>query len=103
MIKIGIIGCGKIAQVRHIPEYLDNENAELAGYFDLNYERAAALADEFGGKAYDSYEALLAEPANRRGQRMYRQPYPRGNNYSRAACRQACVVRETHGHYPGRL
>ena len=24
MIKIGIIGCGKIAQVRHIPEYLEN-------------------------------------------------------------------------------
>jgi predicted dehydrogenase len=62
MIKIGIIGCGKIAQVRHIPEYLDNDNAELAGYFDLNQARAAALADEFGGKVYDSYEALLADP-----------------------------------------
>ena len=23
MVKVGIIGCGKIAQVRHIPEYLD--------------------------------------------------------------------------------
>ncbi len=62
MIKIGIIGCGKIAQVRHIPEYLDNENAELAGYFDLNHDRAAALAEEFGGKAYVSTEALLADP-----------------------------------------
>ena len=61
MIKIGIIGCGKIAQKRHIPEYVENENAQLAGFYDLNLERAKALADEFGGKAYESYEALLAD------------------------------------------
>ena len=24
MVKIGIIGCGKIAKVRHIPEYYEN-------------------------------------------------------------------------------
>ena len=29
MLKIGILGCGKIAQVRHIPEYNDNPNCEL--------------------------------------------------------------------------
>ena len=28
-IKIGIIGCGKIAQVRHIPEYAANPHAEV--------------------------------------------------------------------------
>lgn len=61
MIKIGIIGCGKIAQVRHIPEYVDNKDAHLAGYFDLNLARAADLAKEFGGKAYDSYQELLAD------------------------------------------
>ena len=60
MIKIGIIGCGKIAQKRHIPEYLDNENSQLAGFYDLNLERAGALAEEFGGTAYKSYEELLA-------------------------------------------
>ena len=38
MFKIGIIGCGKIAQVRHIPEYADHTQAELAGYYDLNTE-----------------------------------------------------------------
>jgi predicted dehydrogenase len=61
MIKIGIIGCGKIAQVRHIPEYVDNKNAELAGFFDLNLERAADLAKEYGGKSYGSYQELLAD------------------------------------------
>ena len=28
MLKIGILGCGKIAQVRHIPEYADNPDCE---------------------------------------------------------------------------
>ncbi len=36
MFNIGIIGCGKIAQIRHIPEYADNPNVKLSGYFDLN-------------------------------------------------------------------
>lgn len=31
MVKIGIIGCGKIAQLRHLPEYSTNPNAKLVG------------------------------------------------------------------------
>jgi predicted dehydrogenase len=63
MFKIGIIGCGKIAQVRHIPEYAANPDAELAGYFDLNLERAEQLAQQYGGKAFASYQDLLADPS----------------------------------------
>lgn len=61
MFNIGIIGCGKIAQVRHIPEYADNPNVKLSGYFDLNQERAAELAKKYGGKAYATYQDLLAD------------------------------------------
>jgi predicted dehydrogenase len=61
MIKIGVIGCGKIAQVRHIPEYADNKNVQLTGYCDLNFTRASELADKFGGKAFASYHELLAD------------------------------------------
>lgn len=61
-IKVGIIGCGKIAQVRHIPEYTANPHAQVYGFYDINQERAKALAEKFGGKAYPSYEALLADP-----------------------------------------
>lgn len=61
MFKIGIIGCGRISQVRHIPEYAANPDAELAGYYDLNKERADQLAKQYGGKAYASYEELLAD------------------------------------------
>lgn len=63
MIHVGIIGCGKIAQVRHIPEYLENSEVALSGYYDLNSERAKALSVQYGGKAYSSYAELLADPA----------------------------------------
>ena len=51
MIKVAIIGCGKIAQVRHLPEYAANPNVELVGYYDLNRERAEKVAAQYGGKA----------------------------------------------------
>lgn len=60
MLKIGIIGCGKITEVRHAPEYAENPNCQLAAFFDVVPERAKALAEQYGGVAYDSIEALLA-------------------------------------------
>lgn len=60
-IKIGVIGCGKIAQVRHIPEYAANPHVEIAGFYDLNRERAEELAEKYGAAAYASYEELLAD------------------------------------------
>lgn len=63
MFQIGIIGCGKIAQVRHIPEYLDRPEAKLAGLFDLNKDRAKQLGEQLGAKVYDSWEDLLADPS----------------------------------------
>ena len=61
-IQVGIIGCGKIAQVRHIPEYVDNPNAQVYGFYDINQARAQELAEKYGGKAFDSVESLLADP-----------------------------------------
>ena len=62
MINIGIIGCGKIAQVRHIPEYAENPDAKLAAFFSPNRARAQEQADKYGGKVYDTAEAHLADP-----------------------------------------
>jgi predicted dehydrogenase len=62
MIRVAVIGCGKIAQTRHIPEYEANADAQIMGFYDLNQERAKGLAARFGGKAYESVEALLADP-----------------------------------------
>ena len=62
MINIGILGCGKIAQVRHIPEYAENPDVKLAAFFSPNRARAQEQADKYGGKVYDTAEALLADP-----------------------------------------
>lgn len=61
MYNIGIIGCGSIAQFRHIPEYADHPEARLCGFYDINLARARALAEKYGGRAYDSVEELLAD------------------------------------------
>ena len=62
MIKIGILGCGKIAQVRHIPEYADNKSCELYGFYNPTRSRAEKMAETYGGKVFNSPEELLADP-----------------------------------------
>ncbi len=59
MIRVGVIGCGKIAQVRHIPEYLDNKNAQLVGLYDRTSERAKLLADKYNLIHYEDYHDML--------------------------------------------
>ncbi|MCR5088548.1 MAG: Gfo/Idh/MocA family oxidoreductase [Oscillospiraceae bacterium] len=63
MLRIGIVGCGKIAQVRHIPEYAANTNAELCAFFNPSISRAQDVAAKYGGKVYASAEELFADPA----------------------------------------
>ena len=61
MIRVGIAGCGKIAQVRHIPEYEANAASKICGVFDLNPERAKEVAKRVGAKAFSSYEEMLSD------------------------------------------
>lgn len=62
MKNIGIIGCGKIAQVRHIPELSRNGDARLIGYYNPTRSRAEQMAAQYGGKVYSTIEELLADP-----------------------------------------
>ncbi|MEM6331916.1 MAG: Gfo/Idh/MocA family oxidoreductase [Planctomycetota bacterium] len=62
-IRAAIVGCGNIAN-RYAKQAKDYPAAvELAGFFDLDASRAQAFAEEFGGTAYPSLEALLADDA----------------------------------------
>ncbi len=61
MIRVGVIGCGKIAQTRHLPEYADNAYAEIAAVYDLDHNRAKEVALRYGAAVYESYEALLED------------------------------------------
>lgn len=62
MVRVGIVGCGKIAQVRHLPEYEQNPDVRVVALFDLDHERAAQLTEWYGCRACDSVEELLADP-----------------------------------------
>lgn len=61
MVGIGIIGCGKITQVRHVPEYQENPDAKIIGITDTNKERAVELAKRIGCRSYDSADELLSD------------------------------------------
>lgn len=62
-LKVAVVGCGKIASLRHAPEYSANPNAEIVGFFDVDYARAKSLADYFGGKAFSSFAELANSDA----------------------------------------
>ena len=62
MLNVAVLGCGKIAQVRHIPEYAANENVRLVGFYNPTASRAEDMAKKYGGKVYLSPEELLADP-----------------------------------------
>ncbi|MED1123079.1 Gfo/Idh/MocA family oxidoreductase [Bacillus atrophaeus] len=62
-IKVGVIGCGSIAQYRHLPEYHMNKQAEIIAVCDSNQQRSNKVAGQFGAKAYVNYKELLASGA----------------------------------------
>lgn len=59
-LRVGIIGCGWIAQTAHIPAYIENPKSKLVAICDANRERL----DEFARKykiqnAFSDYQELL--------------------------------------------
>lgn len=59
MLKVGMIGCGKITEVRHAPEYSENPECEIVAWYDMLPNRAQSLADQYGGHVYKSIDELL--------------------------------------------
>lgn len=59
--KVGIIGCGSIAKLRHAPEYKANPYVSEIVFYDRNPERAKELANMFGGSVANTVEELLAD------------------------------------------
>jgi len=57
-VRIGFIGCGGIAR-QHMRRLAKMEEVELAAYYDVEGEKARECANEFGGRAYESYEEML--------------------------------------------
>src|SRR2546423_1889445 len=58
-VKYGIIGCGAIAQRRHIPECVVNPESKLVALADPVKERVDELATKYGAKGYTDYNQML--------------------------------------------
>ena len=61
--KIGVIGCGTIANAQHIPSYMNNKKAEIKYFCDIIMEHAEAAVEKYGiGKAVADYKEVLSDP-----------------------------------------
>ena len=62
--RIGIIGCGGIANGKHMPAISKLNDCEMVAFCDLILERAEKAAKEYGtpdAKVYTDYHELLAD------------------------------------------
>lgn len=58
-LQVGIIGCGAIAKIRHIPECKDNKHVSIFGVCDLNEERVHRFAKAYKTRAFTDYRKML--------------------------------------------
>lgn len=64
-IKIGIIGCGGIANGKHMPTLAKMDDVEMVAFCDIIPERAEAAKKQYGmadAKCYTDYRELLKDP-----------------------------------------
>ncbi|MFQ7233710.1 MAG: Gfo/Idh/MocA family protein, partial [Enterococcus hulanensis] len=66
-LKIGIIGCGGIANQKHFPALtLQKDKAEMVAFCDIEVERAKEACEKYGvegAQYYEDYNELLADPS----------------------------------------
>lgn len=63
-LRVGIIGCGGIANGKHMPALSKQDRAVMVAFCDIVQERAAEAAKNFGeegAKVYTDYRALLED------------------------------------------
>jgi len=64
MVRIGIIGCGGIANGKHMPSLKKVRGAEMVAFCDIIVEKAEAAAKQYGtpeAKVYADYKKLLED------------------------------------------
>jgi predicted dehydrogenase len=62
-VRVGVIGCGAVAELVHLPAYQEMPLAKLVAVCDKNEERAKEMAKKFGVQAwYTDHRKLLERP-----------------------------------------
>ncbi len=62
MVRIGIVGCGRIARW-HFDAYKADPRVKLVAFADTDLERAETFARKVNAKAYDSHKAMIRNEA----------------------------------------
>ena len=66
-LKVGIIGCGGIANQKHLPSLTANsDKCEIVAFCDIIEERAVKACEQYGApgaKVYTDHQELLKDPA----------------------------------------
>ena len=59
-LRVGVIGCGRMGRL-HARVYSEMPGVKLVGVHDASHEKATAVAESFGCRAFDRVEDLLEE------------------------------------------
>ncbi len=57
-VRVGVVGCGTVADYGHIPAIARSRRAELVGFADPDASRRQVQADKYGLPAFASFEQL---------------------------------------------
>ncbi|EFM10505.1 oxidoreductase domain protein [Paenibacillus curdlanolyticus YK9] len=63
-LRVGIIGCGGIANGKHLPALSKNKHVAIVAFCDIEEERAAAAKQQYGSensRIYTDYKELLQD------------------------------------------
>ena len=60
-VRLGVIGCGRIAQAAHLPAIAKTDEVELIAVADPSLALANGVGDLYGVKSYVNTEDLLAD------------------------------------------
>ncbi|MET4781015.1 Gfo/Idh/MocA family oxidoreductase [Glaciihabitans sp. UYNi722] len=62
-IRVGVLGCGQIAQIMHLPFLSESPDFEISAVCDLSLGTATAAAERYGVPSiYPSSDDLMADP-----------------------------------------
>jgi UDP-N-acetylglucosamine 3-dehydrogenase len=62
-VRIGVVGCGLVAQRSHLPAYVESAEVELAGVCAGRLETARAAAARFGEpRVYEGWQEMIDDP-----------------------------------------
>ena len=63
IVKVGVIGCGCIANAAHIPSYMKCDDVEIKYFCDIVKSKAEKAVEEYKcGSAIDDYRIILNDP-----------------------------------------